>query len=419
MTEAATQRARIGPSEALAALFTEEGMHDPYRSYEALWTLGPVIPLGPRMTLVLGHEECSSALREPAFLVTDASIQRRAGMLDHSSWRDSFAKNMLFCNEPDHTRLRGFARYAYSARRVAGLRPMMTRLGERVVDRLASRAHDASVDLVEEFAFRFSAAVVGEVLGIPEADLTGMRDAITTCTAAFEPIVDPAGLASVDDGMRTLLDHLTGAVRERRAHPADDLIGELVRDLDASATITDEELVANLVIFVIGGVQTPSDSIGNAVRLAVAHPGPARAMAADPALASAFVTETLRFDPPIHVLTRVAAGDLDFFGTPIAADSRVLVIMAAANRDPRRFAEPDRFDVARADNQPLVFGLGPHYCLGAAFARMQLEVAVPLLLRQFPDMALAGSPVYRNQWAQRGMARMDVTPRLTMSGEGR
>jgi cytochrome P450 len=400
----------IGTAEALSRLFTAAGKHNPYPLYDVLWELGPVIPLGPRTTLVLGHDEISSALRDPRFLVTDAAVHQATGMIDHSSWR-CFTKLMMFSNPPDHERLRRFSRWAYSARRLTEQRRVATEVTERLTARLAALDDGGPIDLVEAFSFRVPMNVTGQLLGIPEADRLGLRAAITAATTAFEPVFDLDELLPGDAGMDVLVGYLADLVRERRRHTGDDMVSVMVREADAGGTLSEEELVASLVMFLIAGVQTPSDLIGNTVRLALGHPAEGRAMAADPALAPAFVTETLRFDPPIHVLTRVAATDLDFHGHRIAEGSRTLLVLAAANRDTRQFADPAEFDVARQDNQPLAFGLGPHFCLGAAFARMQVEVAVPTLLRRFPGMALTSPPVHRDQLVQRGFARLDVTLR--------
>lgn len=398
----------MGPAEALSELFTSAGKHNPYRLYDALWELGPVIPLGPSGTLVLGYDEVSTALRDPRFLVTDAAVHQATGMIDHSSWQ-CFTKIMMFSNSPDHERMRRFSGWAYSPRQVAERRQLAVRAAERWAARLATLDEGGPLDLVETFATRVPISVTGELLGIPEADQMALRSAITATTTAFEPVFDRDELRPADAGMDVLVDYLDGLVRERRRRPADDLVSVMVRDRDAGGALSEEELVASLVMFLIAGVQSPSDLIGNMVRLALNHPADGHGMTTDDDLASAFVTEALRFDPPNHVLTRAAETDIDFYGHRVAAGSRALLVLAAANRDPRRFTDPATFDITRKDIRPLSFGLGPHYCLGAAFARMQAEVAVPILLRRFPRMALAGPPTYRDQLVTRGFARMDAT----------
>ncbi|MEU9450808.1 cytochrome P450 [Streptomyces sp. NPDC048277] len=398
----------MGPAEALSELFTPAGKHNPYPLYDALWDLGPVIPLGPSGTLVLGYDEVCTALRDPRFLVTDADVHRATGMIDHSSWQ-CFTKIMMFSNSPDHERMRRFAGWAYAPREVAGRRRLAAKWAERWADRLAALDDGGPLDLVETFAVRVPISVTGELLGIPESDQSALRGAITATTTAFEPVFDRDELRPADAGMDVLVDCLGELVRERRRRPGDDLISAMVRDRDAGGALSEEELVASLVMFLIAGVQSPSDLIGTTVRLALSRPAEGRGMTGDDDLVSAFITETLRFDPPNHVLTRAAETDIDFYGHRVAAGSRALLVLAAANRDPRRFTDPAVFDTTRKDNRPLSFGLGPHYCLGAAFARMQVEVAVPVLLWRFPRMALAGPPAYRDQLVTRGFARMDVT----------
>ncbi|GAA3774438.1 cytochrome P450 [Streptomyces coacervatus] len=398
----------MGPAEALSELFTPAGKHNPYPLYDALWDLGPVIPLGPSGTLVLGYDEVCTALRDPRLLVTDADVHRTTGMIDHSSWQ-CFTKIMMFSNSPDHERMRRFAGWAYAPRQVAEHRHLAARAAERWTARLATLAEDGPLDLVEAFATRVPITVSGELLGIPEADRMALRTAITATTTAFEPVFDRGELAAADSGMDVLVAYLGSLVRERRRRLGEDLVSVMVRDRDAAGALSEEELIASLVMFLIAGVQSPSDLIGSVVRRAVEHPAVARELATDDGLVAAFVTETLRHDPPNHVLTRAACTDIDFYGHRVAAGSRVLLVLAAANRDPRRFPDPAVFDVTRRDSRPLSFGLGPHYCLGAAFARMQVEVAVPILLRRFPCLALAGPPSFRDQLVTRGFARMDVT----------
>ncbi|KAA8880615.1 cytochrome P450 [Nocardia colli] len=393
----------IGPSEALGALFTASGKSNPYPLYTALRELGPVISLGPKLVFVLGYAECAAALREPGLLVTDAARHRKSGMIEHSSWQ-CFTKIMMFSNEPDHERLRGFSRWAYSPQRVSALRPVVERWAGELAERLADRPTD-TVDLVEEFTFRLAVSVTSEIYGIPEPDRMPLHGAVTAATTAFEPISDLGDLAPGDAGMDVLVAYLTDLVHRRRAEPGDDLTTAMLHDCDATGTITEDELVAGLVMFLIAGTQSPSDLLGNGIRLALADPAAfAAAGIAD------FVTEVLRFEPPIHALTRVAAHDLTVSGTTVRAGAQVLLVLAAANRDPARYTDPDRFEPQRTANRPIAFGLGVHHCLGAGLARMQTEVALPILLQRFPDMTLAGDPPYREQLVQRGPERLLVRP---------
>ena len=396
--------AEIGPSEALALLFTPEGKSNPYPLYDALRELGPVAQLSPRTAFVLGYRELAAALREPHLEVTDADFHQRTGMIEHASWR-CFTKIMMFSNGSAHQRLRHFARGIFSAQHVEALRPAVERLASETLRRLDETVPSGGpVDLVAAFSFMLPMAVIGELLGIEERDRPGLRAPVAVCTTAFDPISDLAELAPGDAGMDRLVGYMSDLVGKRRREPGADLCSEIVRRRDEESTIDDEELVAFLVLLLIAGSQTPSDLIGNALNAALSNPALAPGIASDAATARAFIAETLRWDPPVQALTRVATRDLELCGTPIRAGSRLLLFIGAANRDPRQFEEPDSFDLHRTGTPPIAFGLGQHYCLGAAFARMEAEIAVPMFLRRFPQVSRAGVPSYRDQLVQRGFA---------------
>lgn len=391
----------VGPSEALVTLFSPAGKRDPYPLYEALRELGPVVKLGSKLVLVQGYDACVAALREPGLIVTDAPVHRGTGLIEHSSWQ-CFTKIMMFCNGADHDRLRAFSRWAYHPQRITGLKPLIEAKATELAERLAT-SDSATVDLVEGFSTRLTLAVTGELYGIPVSDQLALRSAIMDATTAFEPIFDLAELADGDAGMDVLVGYLTDLVANRRRRPRDDIATRMVHAADTTGTVTDDELVAGLVMFLIAGVQSPSDLVAGAIRMALARP--AEFDAAD---AETFVTEVLRFDSPSQVLTRVAEHDLVLDDVPVNAGARVIMLQAAANRDPAHYDEPDVFRPHRVPSRSLSFGLGTHYCLGAQLARIQAEVGLTTLTRRFPEMALKGEPRYRDQLVQHGLARLVV-----------
>ncbi|MGW2365279.1 cytochrome P450 [Streptomyces sp. NPDC001667] len=398
------------PRTAMTTLLSPRGKRDPYPLYEALRAYGPILPLGPGQLVVTGHAECSRALRETALLSTDAAVQDALlpGWRDHSSWR-WLTRNMLFSNNPDHDRYRRFFGVAFTPRRIAALRPALEGLIGGLVDRLADLgAGGAPVDFMAEFAFRVPMAVMGELLGIPEEEQPGFRGAIGAITTALEPVQDLAQLAPGDAAMDQLAVYFTDLAARRRARPGTDLVSEMVRLRDATGELSEEELVANFMLLLVAGTEAPMDLIGNALRLALEHPGHAARLREDPSLAPGFVEETLRFDPAAQALNRMAAEDFDFFGVPVAAGTKVTLLIAAGNRDPRQYADPGVFDPGRQGNHALTLSGGAHYCLGAGLARMQAELALPAVLRRFPGLAPAGEPTFRDQLVQRGFGQLLV-----------
>jgi cytochrome P450 len=398
------------PLDIMGRLLTPEGKQNPYPLYEEMRAHGSLVDIGGAHLFATGYAECARALREPDLLSTDGAVQdgKMPGWREHASWR-WLTKNMLFSNDPDHERLRRFFSGAFSARSVANWRPMVDRLAEDAVQHVAELgAGGGPVDLVPEFSFRFATAVIGELLGIPEKDQADMRGIIGDITTALDPIGDLAELEPGDAAMEQLAEYFYELVAQRRTAPGPDLTSTFVRARDTGGELTEEDLVANLMLLLVAAAEAPQDLLSNMVRLALEHPQYADRLRENPRSAAGFVDETLRFEPAVQALNRVAARDMWYFGVRVAEGTPVTLIIGAGNRDPRRFTDPGVFDPDRPDNQPLTFSAGAHYCLGAALARMSAETVVPQLLRRFPELTLAEQPTFRNQLVQRGHDRLPV-----------
>lgn len=400
------------PVEVMLRLLTPEGKRDPYPLYEKMRAHGAVVSLGGAHVVVTGYAECARALREPDLLSTDAAVQdaRMPGWRDHSSWR-WLTRNMLFSNDPNHERYRRFFGSAFSARSVAAWQPLVERVADEVVEHVAVLgAGCAVVDLVPEFSYRLAISVIGELLGIPPEERAGMRGIIGDITTALDPIGDLSELERGDRGMDRLAEWTAELVRERRARPGSDLTSAFIKARDDSGELSEQELIANLMLLIVAAAEAPQDLLSNMVRLALEHPEHAERLRDEPdsPFAEGFVEETLRYDPAVQALNRVAARDMRFFGEHIAGGTPVTLLIAAGNRDPRRFDRPDVFDPTRPDNQPLTLSGGAHFCLGAPLARMEARTVVPRLLRRFPRMRLADRPTFRDQLVQRGHATLPV-----------
>lgn len=398
---------------SLGPLLSKEGRRDPNPFYADLHARGPVSLLtdpADRFDVVVhGYDAVHQALRDPALHVMTGDYPDRRGT---RRWRAHAAlqvlvKSIFFTEGGDHTRVRRLFSQAFSARRVAALEPAIVRIIERRLDRLAELgAGGAPVDVLAEFALPVPSDVVGELLGVPEAD----RDWFPERVRAFGAILDlGVGVWRFQQAADAAAEDLTGYFRDlvaaRRAEPREDLVSALVH---TDAELHDDELVANLLTMYNGGFVTTTHLIGNGLTLLLARPEERQRVLADPARAAGFVQEVLRHEPPTHFSIRWAAEDTEVAGVAVARDSRVLVLLGAANRDPARFPDPDAFDPGRDQGQPLSFGAGPHYCLGAVLSKMEGQFALPMLLRRYPDLALDGEPGPRTTLMLRGYETLPV-----------
>lgn len=409
-----TAAVHSGPTGSLGALLSRDGRRDPNPFYAELHRRGPVCALpdpADRFDVVVhGYDAVHQALRDPALQVFTGEYRDRGG----TRWREHLSLRVLtdsmFLTEgADHSRVRRRFAHAFSARRVAALEPATERIVARRLDRLAELgAGGAPVDLLAEFALPIPSDVVGELLGVPEAD----RDWFPPRVRAFGAILDlGAGVwrhqQAADQAAAELCGYFAELLAARRAQPRDDLVSALVGAEDDEPR--DDELIANLLTTYNGGFVTTTHLIGNGARILVDDPAEKERVLADPVRTETFLQEVLRHEPPVHFSTRWAAADTRIAGTAVPRDSRVLVLLGAANRDPRRFTDPDTFDPARDEGPPLSFGAGVHYCLGAVLSKLEGRIALPMLLRRFPRLALAGDPGERTTLMLRGYESLPVT----------
>jgi len=410
MTESTTV-----PTVSLKPLLSGVGRRDPYPHYARLHELGPVaaVPAGehPFEFVVHGYDAVSQVLRDPVFRVMDSDYPDRRA----SPWRDhpaltTLLSSIFFTDGPDHIRVRRVFSSVFTARRIAALEPAVARLVDQRLDRLAELGADGTpVDFMAEFALPVPSDVIGELLGVPEADRPWFPERVR----AFGAILDlGAGafsyLRAADTAAAELADYFADLVATRRADPRDDLISGLVAQQE-SVELDDLTLIANLLTMFNAGFVTTTHMIGNGLTLLLDRPDLLATLLAEPERNPAYVEEILRYEPPTHFSIRWASADAEIAGVPVPRNSRVLVLLGAANRDPRRFPEPDVFDPTRTDNLGLSFSGGVHYCLGAALSRLEGQLALPMVFRRFPALALAGPPGKRDKLMLRGYDRLPVT----------
>ncbi len=315
---------------------------------------------------------------------------------------------IAFRDPPDHTRLRRIMRHAFTPVAVDALRPGIEGIVAGLLDRLAGRR--GTVDLVRDFALLVPAFVIMDMLGIPRDRVDEVKtwsDDLATFIGGARNAADKYERAA--RGCREMAGFFKGMIAERRANPRPGFLMDLINARDEGDQLSDDELVATCILVLFAGHETTTNLIANAVLTLLRHPDELARLRADPGLTDGMIEEVLRYDGPTNALVRVVAKDHDLHGRQLREGDRVFVMVTAANRDPRAFDDPDRFDIGRNPNRHLTFGQGIHICLGARLAREEGRIAVPALLHRFPRLALAGEPVWLDAMVPRGLVRLPVT----------
>lgn len=396
---------------------------DPYPYYAQLRAQGPAARValanGTHAWLVTGYEQARAVLADPRF--SNVPPQRAGRPRPESAAqraRECLARHMLNSDAPDHTRLRRLTTAAFTPRRVNALRPRIEHLAAGLVAELAEQlARDGSADLVDGFAFPLPVLVIGEVLGVPEADRTDLRE----WTYRVGSPADALEQGAVEEAWARLHAYFTELIEQKRRAPGDDLFSSLVHDASEGG-LDDGELLAMAFLLLFAGYETTMNLLASASLALLTHPGElAAARRGGEEHWAAVVEETLRHASPLEGTTwRRTTQEVDLGGgTVIPAEASVLVVLAAASRDPEFFPAPDAFRPGRhlpgaegGRSAPhLAFGHGPHFCLGARLARLEAAVALPLLFEGLPGIGLAADPdalPYRPGLLVRGPRRLPV-----------
>lgn len=390
--------------DPVARLFQAPWRYDPYETYAALRARGPLVWSRSGIWVATDFATCEAVVRDRQFGVQLSNGQQpfdvTGGPMDPEAEVNTLELSLLGLDPPDHARLRRLATPAFSARRVAAMRPTVEATAARLLDRLDLRR---TTDLMSAFATPLPVAVISDLMAIPPADQQRFAAWGRTLGAALDGVSSvrhAKRMYAAQADLRELFDRL---LDERRRDPGDDLLSRLVETDDDTATA--DEVVSLAQLLLLAGFETTTNLIGNALRHLLAHPEQVAAAREDPA---ALVAETLRFDPPVQLTGRVAHEPLELAGHRLRRDQVVLVLLGSSGRDAARHDDPDTFDVTRPEPETLAFSGGAHYCVGASLARLEGEVALGMLLDRFPDLRLAGRPVPRSTTVIRGLQRLSV-----------
>lgn len=317
---------------------------------------------------------------------------------------------LIFRDPPDHDVLRGFVMEQFSVPRVRAVH----RRVEKLVNRLIDACHGRSdVCLVEDLSYPLPVAVICDLLGVPESDEPIFQRWATQLSSALEPDArrDDATRRANIENFEGISSYMRDLIREKRHRPQDDMLSGLAApDRKGRRRMSDFDLISTAALLLVAGHETTVNLITNGMLTLLRHPGELARLKRDAERAPRLIEELLRFEPPVHFRTRRALGDIETDGETIPKDASVVLLFAAANRDPARFAEPQRFNPDRDDNQHFGFGGGLHYCIGAPLARIEVEISLVTLCRRLVKPRLAyDPPPYRPGAALRGPEKLGIS----------
>lgn len=406
---------------SLVNLQREEVRVNPYPFYEQLREHDPVHWDEVLGFWVLSHYGDIDAL------YTDDRFSRAQGLMrgfDRLSESErqlvqpvyhSFSKTVFYADPPYHTRLRRLMNHAFTPRRVERLRPNIQRIVNELLD--AAQRRDGTVDVIRDLAYPLPVMVIAELLGLPATDRERFKKWSDDLFAILGTVRQKSSdlLERAVQSLHEMTDYVSDLSQKRRESPRDDLLtalvsvtaeddlacphphvapsslaaGELTREHAAASALTAEELVSNINILLSTGHETTTHLIGNGILALLQHPDQMQRLRAQPSLLAHAIEEMLRYDNPVQITYRAALEDADIRGKRIRKGDLVNSIVGSANRDPRRFSNPDQFDITRNEGRHLGFGLGIHFCIGAPLVRLEAEIVFDTILRRFPVIRLA------------------------------
>jgi cytochrome P450 len=397
--------------DLLVRLLDPSNRADPYPLYREIRERGPMLLPDINLVVFSAYDDCFDVLRHPdsASDRLKSTVAQRA-IANGEPARPLGTPGFLFLDPPDHTRLRKLASKAFAPKVVKALESDIAQL----VDGLLDKAENAgSFDVIADLAYPLPVAVICRLLGVPLEDEPEFSAASALLARSLDPFITFTGEipADMDERIQAglwLRRYLRDLIERRRADPGEDLMSRLIAAEEDGDQLTEDEIVATCNLLLVAGHETTVNLIANAVLAMLREPRHWTSLAADPTRASAIIEETLRYDPPVQLVGRVAAQELSIGGVTVPKGDTAMLLLAAAQRDPAVFVDPDVFDPDRATTKHLAFGHGPHFCLGAPLARLEAQLALTMVTARFPDAHLAGEPEYKPNLTLRGLATQTV-----------
>ena len=351
------------------------------------------------------HEDVNALLRDRRFgrQILHVATREELGWPETPAHLKPFydfeTHSLLELEPPVHTRLRGLINRSFLSRQVERMRPAITNLANGLIDRVEAQGE---AELLADFATPIPVIVICDLLGVPgdmaQQLLAWSHDMVAMYMARRDRTVEERAVKATVEFSGFMRDYIT----RRRKEPRDDLLSELIRAEEQGAKLTEDELVTTAILILNAGHEATVHAIGNGIKCLLEQ-------GIRSGIDEACVEETLRYDAPLHLFTRYALEDLEYAGIRLKKGESVGLLLGAANRDPARFPEPDRFFPGRDPNPQVSFGAGIHFCIGAPLARLEMQIALPLLFERLPKLALAETPRYRNAYHFHGLESLKVT----------
>ncbi|HJY84582.1 MAG TPA: cytochrome P450 [Candidatus Binatia bacterium] len=318
-----------------------------------------------------------------------------------------YSKWMLFRDPPDHTRLRNLVNKAFTPRAIENLRPRIQEIVDFLIDAVANVG---AMDVMVDFAYPLPVIVICEMLGVPSADRDRFKDWSGDIARTLDPIQTPEMAERGNAVVQNVAEYFHALISERRRNPQEDMLSSLIAAEEQGDKLSEEELLATCILLFSAGHETTVNLIGNGTLALLQHPDQLAKLRDNPELIQSAIEESLRYDSPVQLTGRWVNEDVEIGSQVIHGGEMVLTLLGAANRDPVQFPDPDRFDITRSDNRHLAFGQGIHFCLGAALARLEAQLAIGTLLRRLPKLTRqTTTPEWREAFTLRGLRVLPVT----------
>ncbi|AXI78430.1 cytochrome P450 [Peterkaempfera bronchialis] len=393
--------------------WSPEFVAHPYEVYAGLREHAPVTYYAPSdQWLVSRHADVSALLRDRRLGRTylhrfsHEEFGRTAPPPEHEPFHTLNGNGLLDLEAPDHTRIRRLVSKAFTPRMVESLRPTVQRIAAELVDGLVA---DGGGDLIARVAEPLPVAVIAEMLGVPESDRHLLRPWSAGIVGMFE--LNPTAEAA-ERAVRASVefsDYLRALIAERRRTPGDDLVSALIAAYDEGEKLSEQEMISTCVLLLNAGHEATVNTTGNGWWSLFRNPDQLAALRADPeGLLPTAIEELMRYDTPLQMFERWVLDDIEVAGVSIPRGAEVALLFGSANRDPERFADPDRLDLARTDNPHITFGAGIHFCLGAPLARLELTESFGALLRSAPELRVVREPSWQPGYVIRGLSELLV-----------